>query len=99
MLVENILVNAGDLCGIKIIEPDVEINGNDGDLFANQQGFSLAKEFGATADIGLQVGRPNQVVVSLVLPAGAIVAAVAGEQIKKSVGIVVIADPARGGEI
>src|ERR1041385_1206835 len=98
VLVENILVNAGDLCRVKIIEADVEINGRDWDRLTDQKRLGFAKEFGALPDIRLQVGLPNQVVVALIPPAGAIVAAVAGEQIEKSVGIIVIADPARGGE-
>ena len=95
MLVENVLPDAADLVRVKIIEARVEVERDDWGIVGDEDGFGLAENVGALLKISLEVCFFDECVVAGVLPAGAVVAAGAGEQVEEGIRIVVIADPAR----
>src|SRR6266850_833713 len=92
VFIEDVLIDALNFARI-------EINGHNRRLLGNQNSFRLAEQFGSLVEVRLHISLVDQLIVPRVLPAGAIVAAIAHEYVEESVGIIVVADPTGGGEI
>src|SRR5215813_4876956 len=99
MFIENVRVDPGNPARIEIVEPGVKVDRNYRDLLSNKQRFCLSEKFRAAVWIGLNISLVNQFIVARIFPAGAIISAVAEIHIEKGIRVVVITDPARGGNV
>src|SRR6267142_2835161 len=88
VFIEDVLIDALNFARIEIVESGIEINGHNRRLLGNQNSFRLAEQFGSLVEVRLHISLVDQLIVPRVLPAGAIVAAIAHEYVEESVGII-----------
>src|SRR5207248_1917220 len=77
MLVYDVLINALDFGGVEIIKARVKINRHYRRFLGDQNGFGLLKQLSAQLSVGLHIGLIDELVITAIFPAGAVVAAAA----------------------
>src|SRR6266567_2909910 len=99
VLIEDVLIDTLDFVGVKVVEAGVKVDRHNGDLLRDENGLGLAEQRRTPLQVGLQVGLADDVVVAGVVPAGAVVAAIAQKHIEERVRVVVVANPTGGREV
>ena len=99
MLVEDVALDAAELGAVVELDADVEIERTHGHLLIHEDFLGAAQDVVARGGVDRGGGLGDESVVFRIAPAGAVVAAAGDEHVEERVGVGVVADPARAGDV
>src|SRR5262245_18978932 len=99
MFVQNVMINSLNFLRIEIVETSVKIERNYWHFLSNQNCFRLTESCGVELEGSSSVSLIYQPVITIILPTGPVIAAIFQKHIQKCVGVVVISNPTRSGDV